>query len=144
MSGAERLYTPELLGLTLKLSQYPWDEALPLKGDARSRSCGSTLSVGLMIDPSGKIMRLGMRVQACAVGQAAAALFATSAMGRGLADIELTGQEMVAWLKGESQQPSWPGIEAIDAARSFPGRHGAMMLPWQAALAALSTGRPSG
>jgi len=39
--------------------------------------------------------------------------------------------------------PDWPGLDAIEAARAFPGRHGAMLLPWQAALAALSSERAS-
>jgi hypothetical protein len=34
--------------------------------------------------------------------------------------------------------PDWPGLAAIAPAREFPGRHGAIMLPWTAARDALS------
>ena len=117
MSVAERLYTPELLALTLRLAQYPWADDLPLKGDARSKSCGSTL----------------------AVGQAAGTIFADAAIDMDRAAIAETLASLQNWLAGEGNLPDWPGLGAIEAARAFPGRHGAMMLPWQAALAALSS-----
>ncbi|WP_336977234.1 iron-sulfur cluster assembly scaffold protein [Altererythrobacter fulvus] len=139
MSSAERLYTPELLALTLRLAEYPWDESLPLKGDARSRSCGSTLAMGLSLDAEGRVARIGLRARACAVGQASAAIFADAAKGLAFEQIESAHDAMARWLAGEGHLPDWPGISAIEAARAFPGRHGAMMLPWQAALAALSS-----
>lgn len=137
MSGAERLYTPELLALTLRLAEHPWNDSLPLEGNARSRSCGSTLSVGIELDHEDRISQLGMRVHACAVGQAAAAIFAELALGRNLTEIEKALAAMTAWVAGEAAIPDWPGIEAISAATAYPARHGAMLLPWQAAQAAL-------
>jgi NifU-like protein involved in Fe-S cluster formation len=139
LSGAERLYTPELLALTLKLAEFPLDEALPLEGAARSKSCGSTLALGLALGEDGAIARLGLNVQACAVGQASAAIFAEAAAGREPTDIERAAGELQQWLAGESPVPDWPGIAMLEPARAYPGRHGAIMLPWQAALAALSS-----
>jgi hypothetical protein len=40
---------------------------------------------------------------------------------------------------GEGSLPDWPGLATIAAARDYPGRHGALMLPWTAALQLLST-----
>lgn len=144
MSGAERLYTPELLALTLGLADYPWDDALPLTGNARSKSCGSTLEIGLTLDDAGAIERLGLKVHACAVGQAAAAIFARAAAGRGRGELETARTAMAEWLDGTGPVPDWPGIAAILPARAFPARHGAMMLPWNAALGALSSTPVSG
>ena len=144
MSQAERLYTPELLSLTLRLAEYPWIEGLPLLGNARSRSCGSTLAMGVEADGEGRIARIGMRVHACAVGQSAAAIFADAARGKSLDEIQAALAGIEAWLQGAAPLPDWPGLDAIEAARGFPGRHGAMMLPWQAAQAALSTGQANG
>jgi hypothetical protein len=39
--------------------------------------------------------------------------------------------------------PDWPGVEAIAAARDYPARHGAIMLPWTAARDALSSATPA-
>jgi NifU-like protein involved in Fe-S cluster formation len=138
LSGAERLYTPELLALTLKLAEFPFDEALPLAGAARSKSCGSTLGLGIELAPDGTVARLGLKVHACAVGQASAALFAQAAQGRSAAVMEQTARAMRQWIADDGPQPDWPGLAILAPARAYPARHGAMMLPWDAALAALS------
>lgn len=139
MAGAEKLYTPELLGLAVSLADFPFDDSLSLRGSARSRSCGSALDAGFVMDGEGRVERLGLRVRACAVGQAAAAIFAQGARGVSLAEIEAAHSEVAAWLAEVGETPAWPGIEALREARAFPGRHGAIMLPWSAALDALSS-----
>jgi NifU-like protein involved in Fe-S cluster formation len=144
MAVAEKLYTPELLALAMSLAEYPADAALPLHGHARSKSCGSTLQADLAVDGEGRIARLGLRVRACAVGQASAAIFAREAAGRALQDIEATHAALTAWLVGAGELPDWPGLDAIAQARDFPARHGAIMLPWTAARDALSSTAPSG
>ena len=63
MAGADKLYTPELLGLAVSLADYPFDEGSPHRGSARSRSCGSTLETSLSLDPEGRIARVGLREQ---------------------------------------------------------------------------------
>ena len=143
MAGAERLYTSELLGLAVELAQWPPLETASGRGEARSPACGSTLALDVAIDGAGQIERLGLRVRACAVGQAAAAIFARSALGRDRADIARANELVEAWLDGAGPVPEWPGIGVLAAARDYPARHGAMLLPWKAALAALSSARPA-
>ena len=55
MNGVTRLYTPELLGLAVRLADYPFDDTLEWQGAARSPSCGSTLDLGLTLDPQGRM-----------------------------------------------------------------------------------------
>ena len=139
MAGTGKLYTPELLALAVGLADYPADPSLPLHGQGRSKSCGSTLAIDLALDADGRIEALGLRVRACAVGQAAAAIFARAAQGRSRDDIDGAYTALTAWLGGAGDMPDWPGLDAIAPAREFPGRHGAIMLPWTAARDALST-----
>jgi NifU-like protein involved in Fe-S cluster formation len=139
MAGADKLYTPELLALAVALADYPADPSLPLHGQARSKSCGSTLALDIGVDADGRIETLGLQVRACAVGQAAAAIFARAAPGRALDDIEAALAALTEWLAGAGDLPGWPGLAAIAPARAFPARHGAIMLPWTAARDALST-----
>lgn len=139
MAAAERLYTPELLALAVELAEWPALETAALHGEARSATCGSTLAMDLVTDCDGRIARLGMRVRACAIGQAAAAIFARQASGRGRAEIADTLVRLETWLADGGTAPDWPGLELIAPAREFPGRHGAMLLPWKAAMAALSS-----
>jgi NifU-like protein involved in Fe-S cluster formation len=136
--SAERLYTPELLGLAVDLAAYPTLESATVHSEARSPTCGSTLALDLALDPAGQIDRLGMRVRACAVGQAAAALFARHAPGRDRARLADDLVQLEAWLIGEGPLPEWPDLALIEPARAFPGRHGAILLPWKAAAAALA------
>ena len=132
------LYTPEMLALATRLGEFRWDDALPLRGEARSRSCGSRIELALAIDPGGQISALGLRPHACAVGQAAASVFAQSAQGRTAADLAESCVALNAWLVGESDIPDWPGIAVLEPARAYPARHAAILLAWEAALVALA------
>ncbi|WP_126172810.1 iron-sulfur cluster assembly scaffold protein [Altericroceibacterium xinjiangense] len=137
--SAEKLYTPELLALTLELAQHRFDETLPLHGQARSQSCGSTLAMAIQTDTAGLIASFGMKVQACAIGQASAAIFARHALGK---NAQETGEALHAierWLAGEGALPAWPDFAMLKPAGAYPGRHGAILLPWRAAADALST-----
>lgn len=136
MSSTARLYTPEVLALATSLARFPLDAATALHGTARSPTCGSTIEMSLSLDNAGSIERLGLRAHACAIGQAAAAIFAESAPGRGREAIAAAEAQVQAWLGGGTL-PDWPGLAAIEAAQAFPARHGAILLPWKAALAAL-------
>lgn len=137
--SAHKLYTPELLALAMELAHYPLEDALPVAGEARSPTCGSSMAMGLALDGEGRIARVGMRVRACAVGQASAAIFARHAAGRDVADLERALAALRAWLADEGAPPEWPDLALIAPARAFVGRHGAIQLAWQAAASALSS-----
>lgn len=132
------LYTPQVLALATGLARWPWDDALPLVGEARSMSCGSRLRVGLALDHHGAIARIALSAQACAIGQAAASIMAQAAIGHTARTMAQAEQDIAAWLGGNAAMPDWPGLADLAPARDYPGRHGAFMLGWRAALAALA------
>lgn len=136
---SEKLYTPELLAAAMDLAGFPPLEEATWHGSARSSACGSTLDIDLDIDEHDAISRLGMRVRACAVGQASAALFARHAVGLSAEKLNVFHNMLDDWLRHGGTLPQWPGLELIEPAQAYPARHGAMLLPWKAALAALST-----
>ena len=144
MTAAQRLYTPELLALAVELAEYPPLETAPAHGEARSPMCGSTLATDLAFDSEGRITRLGMRVRACAVGQAAAAIFARHARGCDLAALREALVQLEGWLDDDGPAPDWPDLALVEPARAYPARHGAMLLPWKAASAALSSAASAG
>ncbi len=139
MSEAARLYTPEMLGLAVELARWPALPDAAWHGSARSAACGSTIDMDIDLDGTGRVVALGMRVRACAVGQAAAAIFARQSAGLDPARLPEVLAELERWIAGDAEMPAWPDLQIIAAARNFPGRHGAMLLPWRAAVAALST-----
>lgn len=136
--GGAVLYTPEILALAVELAHYPLSTDLALRGEAFSRICGSRVAIGLCQGANGDIARIGARVSACAIGQAAAALFLRSAAGRSEAEIARELAAIEGWLGGEDERPAWPGVGQLAAARRHTARHPAILLPWKAALAALS------
>jgi len=44
-----KLYSPALLGLATGLARFPFNPALPLQAEARSRTCGSAVTPGLAV-----------------------------------------------------------------------------------------------
>lgn len=121
------------------LADFPLLDRQDLRGQARSPVCGSTLEIGLELDANGRITQIGVKLSACAVGQAAAALFARSALGQSQTELRAGLAEIEDWLRQDRLDlPSWPGFDAIAEVVDYPGRHGALVLPWKAALAALS------
>lgn len=136
-ASGSKLYTPEVLALATSLASWPHDPEMPLQGRARSQSCGSTLVMSLRTDGEGAIAQLGLAAQACAIGQASAAVFAQEAIGKPRDEIAAMATAIEHWLSGHGAMPDWTGLTVLAEARHFPARHGAMMLPWRAALDAL-------
>lgn len=138
--SAKVLYTPEVLALATSLADYPLGESratLPLRADARSPTCGSSLTIGLAVNEAGAIAGIGARVQACAIGQAAAAIFLNAALGQDTRSIADSERAVAVWLSGRAGLPDWPGLSLISGAIAYPARHGAILLPWRAARSAL-------
>jgi NifU-like protein involved in Fe-S cluster formation len=117
-------------------------EYLPL-ADARHRVsrraplCGSAIILDLDTDDAGRVTRVGMHVEACALGQASAALLARHATGLGLGELRAARDGIAAWFAGAGAQPDWPGFDLLAPAQGYPARHGAILLPFDAAIAAL-------
>jgi NifU-like protein involved in Fe-S cluster formation len=139
LSGSGALYTREVLALATSLSQWPLDPGMPLSGAARSPTCGSAIALSLATDQAGAIAKIGLKAQACAIGQASAAIFAAAAAGRNADHLSAALGAIRSWLKDGGELPDWPGLAMIAAARDYPARHGAITLAWQAALEALSS-----
>lgn len=134
------LYTREILRLAASIQgQRSFDEM----GDAalvRSATCGSKLAMRVVLDEAGLVSGIEQAVEACAFGQAAAALVARHAFGRGTdeAKVALTGVQQ--WLEGKGGQP-WPELSLLDPARDRRGRHAAIMLPFRALVMAIEAAR---
>lgn len=135
MSAA--LYNRDILALAVATADFPPLDAPRHRVSARAPLCGSAIILDLDTDEAGRIAGVGLHVEACALGQASAALLARHAAGQGLAEIRATRDAMVAWFKGEGDEPRWPGFALLAPARDYPARHGAILLPFDAAIAAL-------
>ncbi len=92
------------------------------------------------LDIAGQVTGIEQAVEACAFGQAAAALVGAGAIG-------MTGEGAAAalaaverWLDEDIAEP-WSGLAVLDPARTRRGRHGAILLPFRALVAAIEKAR---
>jgi NifU-like protein involved in Fe-S cluster formation len=132
------LYTVEILRLAASIPHLGPLAGRQGQAELRSPTCGSTVTVEVKLDEERRVAELGQEVQACAFGQASAALMGAHAIGTRASDIKQAIVEFAGWLDGSREHPgAWPGLGALEPARSRRARHGAMLLPFRALLAAV-------
>jgi NifU-like protein involved in Fe-S cluster formation len=131
------LYTVEILRLAASIPHLGSLVNPQGRAEVRSPTCGSTVIVEVNVDDDGRVSRLGQQVQACAFGQASAALMGAQAIGRQANEVEQALADFAEWLNGTRDDPGdWPGLDALAPARPRSARHGAMLLPFRALVAA--------
>ena len=134
----EPLYTREILRLAASIPYLEPFEELEGATELRSPTCGSRMRMAVELDWADRVVRIRQAVEACAFGQATAALLGGHAMGRSVEEAATALKELEAWLAGKGDvPPSWPGLEALAPARSRKGRHGAILLPFRTLVAAI-------
>ncbi|TNE47352.1 MAG: iron-sulfur cluster assembly scaffold protein [Sphingomonadales bacterium] len=141
------LYSTEILSLATELANYPLRADCDHFGEARSRTCGSSLKLGFSLDPSGHVSGLGISAASCAIGQASAAIMARHAKDKTLADFTQILEQIEAWLGGngiDPPLPDWPELAKLSAVIDHKARHGAFLLPWKAACEALCNSGSTG
>ena len=133
----EPLYTRDILRLAASLVPFEALSRTDGEAEVRSVTCGSRLRLAVMV-ADGRVSEMAQAVEACAFGQASAALMIAGATGRDLGEARAALMGVEAWLGGDdAAAASWPGLGALAPARSRTGRHGAMLLPFRALVAAL-------
>ena len=131
------LYTTEVLRLAASLDDPQQLEREDGRAELRSPTCGSRIDLAVQLDGHRRIERLSMEVHACAFGQASAALMARHSRGRTHDEVSRAMLALSHWLAGEPSDGGWPGIAALAPARTRQARHGAILLPFRALLAAI-------
>jgi NifU-like protein involved in Fe-S cluster formation len=137
------LYTRDILRLALAAAQQPRLADPQASVERRARPCGSRITLDVALAPDGRVAAVGIAINACALGQAAAGLLAANAPGRSIDDLAAVAVAVEGWLAGDNPAlPDWPGMEHLVPALAHPARHGAILLPFAAAAeaAALAAG----
>lgn len=131
------LYTRDILRLAASLGEPVVLARIDGAAERRSKACGSVVSVEVAMN-DGRVLAVSQRVEACAFGQAAAALMLAAAAGKTQSELRTARDGIAAWLKGDDAAVSaWPGLAVLAPARSRKGRHGAILLPFEALLGAI-------
>lgn len=108
-----------------------------------SRICGSALTLDIKLDESGRIADLGLEVEACALGQATASVFAAHAIGADEAEIIAARDALKAMLQQDGPIPEgrFAALEALEGARAYRQRHGSILLAFAAGVEAMAMAR---
>ena len=134
-------YTREILRLAASIPYLERFDDLEGATERRSPTCGSRMRVAVELDWAGRVRIFRQAVEACAYGQATAALVGGHAVGRSADEVRDALAELEAWLAGNGEVPTaWPGLDVLEPARARKGRHGAILLPFRTLLAAIEEG----
>ncbi len=136
MLGA--LYNTDILTLASALR----NEALPdLCGRARvvAKLCGSELEIDVNMD-GGFVTECALRVQACALGQASAAILKAGIIGANLEDVTRARDALRAMLKegGTAPEGRFSDLTLLSGVADYPARHQSTLLAWDGAVEAMA------
>ncbi len=105
--------------------------------EARSPICGSRIHAEVRLGSNGTVEAIALRANACALGQASAAIVRANATGSALDTLAAIRAGLAAALSGKGDMPvDWPELSLLSPARDYPSRHAAILLPYDAVLAA--------
>lgn len=103
-----------------------------------SRVCGSTVTIDVRLDGD-RITDIGIEAQACALGQAAAAVLTANAVGATVAEVRAARDGLSAMLREGASPPTgrfWE-LRHLEGVRDYPPRHASTLLAFDAAVAAI-------
>jgi NifU-like protein involved in Fe-S cluster formation len=136
------LYTTEILRLAASLQEMRELEREDGRAELRSPTCGSRITMAVQLDEDRRVTMISQQVHACAFGQASAALVQQYAIGRAHDEVANALVTLSRWLAQEQDEAcDWPGIAALEPARPRKARHGAILLPFRALLAAIESAK---
>lgn len=128
-----RLYSGRILALTTAiphLGRLPQPQA---RVEKRAPLCGSKVAVEVVVE-DGRITAFAQEVQACALGQAAAAILGQNVLGCSVTQVQALAADLRTMLQDNGPVPAAPfeEFEVLTAARDFKNRHASILLAVEA------------
>ncbi len=136
---SEALYTRDILRLAVSIPHQQRLESPDGSAEQRSRTCGSVVIADVIVSDDETLEQLGLTINACALGQASAAILGAEAIGRTVNDLVEARSGLVDFFAGKSDSPGkWQNMDKLIVAKDHQGRHGAILLPYDALIAAFT------
>ena len=130
------LYNTEILSLSATLKNETLDAP---QGSARkvSKLCGSWVEIDVNLE-GGVVSEAALRVQACALGQASAAILKTQIIGASLDDLLAARDALRDMLKSAGEPPTgrFERLKLLAGVSAYPARHASTLLAFEAAVEA--------
>ena len=100
-----------------------------------SRLCGSEIEVDIAMAGT-RVGDLALRVKACALGQASAAILGRHVIGASQKDLVMARDQLKAMLKQGQPAPRgrFAELAVLESARAYPARHQSIMLAFEAVV----------
>lgn len=131
------LYNRDILRLATSLVADHRLAAPDGSAEVRSPLCGSRIQADIVIGADGILQGLALRANACALGQASAAILVHNAVGTAMTEVAKLRDGVAQALQRAGDMPScWPELTLLAAATDYPSRHAAILLPYDAIIAA--------
>lgn len=130
------LYSTDILTLSSTLRNERLDEP-----DASvrkvSKLCGSWLEIDLTLNGE-VVSEAALRVQACALGQASAAILKESIVGSSLDELRAARNDLRMMLKEDGAPPTgrFSRLSLLEGVKAYSARHQSTMLAFEAAVEA--------
>ncbi len=140
----DELYSREILRRTTQLQHLGRLTDPQGSADRVAKLCGSTIHVDLNL--AGDVVSdFAMEVQACALGQAAAAIVSQQVIGATTAELLDARNALRSLLKGEEAvfPERFADLAILKSVRDYPARHASTLLALEATGDAIAVVQPS-
>ncbi len=139
MAELDDIYAPELLEKSANISHIGHLAAPDASAKAHSKMCGSTISVEIKMNGN-VVQDYAQTVEACLLGQSAAAIMAENIIGSSAEELREIGSQMRKMLKEDGPKPDgkWSELGLLENVRHFRARHASTLLVFDAVEDALS------
>lgn len=143
MTTGSTLYTTDILRWAARL---PVEDRLDRAhgvAEKRSPTCGSVVRAEVAL-ADGVISEAAFKVHACALGQASAAMLLQRAQGLSPEALSAAHDGLEKALKQRGEWPAqWEELALLERARDYPGRHNALLIGYEALMAAVDNAQAS-
>ena len=135
----DALYSAQILSLAANMPGAGRLDAPQGASEKIAKLCGSRVRVEVVLDRDGRVSEFAQDVQACALGQASAAVLGAHVAGADFEEIEKARQALRAMLKDGASPPSgrFSDLAMLEPVKAYPARHASTMLAFEAAAEAV-------
>lgn len=131
------LYSSRILALAANMPRAGRLAAPEASSEKVAKLCGSRIVVDLVLT-DGRVSDFAQEVQACALGQASAAILGANIIGASVAEIRKARDGLRDMLKqaGPVPQGRFADLGVLAPVKDYPARHASTLLAFEAALEA--------
>lgn len=131
------LYSTKILRLAAEMPRAGRLAAPQASSEKVSKLCGSKVTVDLSVE-DGRVSDFAQDVQACALGQASAAILGEHVMGATVEEIVSARDQLRAMLKANGPAPEgrFADLSVLEVVKDYPARHASTLLAFEAAAEA--------